>query len=93
MFAKDDPGLIDWFAHTTDKYVSGERQNRILEVMTQQVLTKVELYLHSAPFYTIMVEETTDISNYEQVVICICWVNNFFEVRKELIILKMTGKN
>ena len=93
MFAKDDPGLIDWFAHKTDKYVSGGRQNRILEVMTQQVLTKVELYLHNAPFHTIMVEETTDISNCEQVIICICWVNNFFEVRKELIILQMTGKN
>ena len=61
--------------------------------MAQQGLTKVELYLHSGPFYTIMVEETTDISNCKQVVNCICWVNNFFKVCKELITLKMTGKN
>ena len=73
--AEDDPRLLDWFARKTDKYVSGEMQNRILEVMAQQVLAKVESYLHSAPFYTIMVDETTDISNREQVVICICWVD------------------
>ena len=47
--------------------MSGEMQNRILEVIAQQVLAKLESYLHSAPFYTIMVNKTTNISNREQV--------------------------
>ena len=87
--AEDDPRLLDWFARKTDKYTSGEIQNRILKVMAQQVLAKVESYLHSAPslFYTIMVDETTDISNHEQVVVCIRWVDNSFE---EFITLEMT---
>ena len=57
--------------------------------MAQQVLAKVESYLHSAPFYTIMVDETTDISNHEQVVVCIRWVDNSFEAHEELITLEM----
>ena len=59
--------MLVGFAHKTDKYVSGEMQNRILEVIAQQVLAKMESYLHSAPFYTIMVNKTTNISNREQV--------------------------
>ena len=46
-------------------------QNKILEVMADQVLAKIDLHLHDIPFYTIMVHETTDASNQEQVVICI----------------------
>ena len=73
--AEDDLRLLDWFASKTDKYVSGEMQNKTLEVMAEQVLAKVESYLYSVPFYTIMLDETTDTSNREQVVICICWVD------------------
>ena len=76
-YAEDDPRLLNWFARRTDKYTSGEIQNRILKIMAQQVLAKVESYLHSAPFYTIMVDETTDISNREQVVACVQWVDEF----------------
>ena len=50
LHAEDNPRLLDWFACKTDKYASGEKQNRILKVMAQQVLAKVESYLHSAPF-------------------------------------------
>ena len=92
LCAEDNPRLLDWFARKTDKYTSGEIQNKILEVMAQQVLARVESYLHSAPSYTIMVDETTDISSCEQVVVCICWVDNFFEVHEEFVTLEMTNR-
>ena len=40
LHAEDDPRLLDWFARKTDKYTSGEMQNKILEVMpTKSLLT------------------------------------------------------
>lgn len=39
-----------------------------------------------------MIDETTDISNRDQVVVCICWVDNFFEANEEFITLEMTGR-
>ena len=31
-----------------------------------------------------MMDETTDVSNCEQVVVCLCWVSEDFEVNEEL---------
>ena len=48
-------------------------QNEILKVMA----------LNAAPFVNIMVDETTNISNKEQVVICFQWVNNKLEAHED----------
>ena len=37
-----------------------------------------------------MVDETTDISNRKQVVVCIRWMDNSFEAHEEFITLEMT---
>ena len=63
-------------------------QNKILEVMADQVLAKIDLHLHDIPLYTITVDETTDASNQEQVVICIRWVNKLLEVSKDFIAME-----
>ena len=39
--------------------------------------------LHSAQFVLIMLDETTDASNIEQVVICLCWDDSGFEAYEE----------
>ena len=69
----------------TDKYTSGEMQNDIIQVMALEILRKVAASIRDAPFYTIMADETTDMSNREQVVLCIRWVTENFEVREEFI--------
>lgn len=38
-----------------------------------------------APFLTIMIDETTDVSNKEQVVICFRWVDQSLEAHEEFI--------
>ena len=50
-------------------------QNEILKTMALQVLRQVMESIHSAPFLTIMIDETTHVSNKEQVVICFRWVD------------------
>ena len=53
--------------------------------MALQLLQQIAKNLYNTSFYTIMVDETTDISNYEQVVICLRWVDDDFNVHEDLI--------
>ena len=57
--------------------------NDILKVIALQVLHKVATSIHSAPFLSIMVDETTDVSNKEQVIICFRWVDCKLESHEE----------
>ena len=72
-------------AKKTDKYTSAEMQNEIIKIMALQVLRKIAASLRDAPFYTIMVDETADISNQEHMVVCIRWVTSKFKVHEEFI--------
>ena len=49
------------------------------------MLREIAANIHTAPFFTIMVDETTDVSNREQVVLCIRWVSKDFEVHEDFI--------
>ena len=80
---EDDPRVFDWIKKKTDKCTSGEMQNDIIQVMALEILRKVAASIRDAPFYTIMADETRDMSNREQVVLCIRWVTENFEVRED----------
>ena len=41
--------------------------------------------IHSAPFLSIMIDETTDVSNKEQVVVCLRWVDTLLQAHEEFI--------
>ena len=58
-------------------------QNGIIQVMALEILRKVAAPIRDAPFYTNMADETTDMSNREQVVLCIRWVT--VEVHEDFI--------
>ena len=45
-------------------------QNETLKVMAMRVLREIAALIQSEPFFTVMVDETTDVSNVEQVVLC-----------------------
>ena len=68
---EDDSRVLDWIRRKSDKYTSSDIQNEMVRVMALEVLREVATNLHSTEFYTIMVDETIDASNHEQVVICI----------------------
>ena len=73
---EDDPKFAKWLEKKTDKYVSADIQSELLKVMGLQVLRDIATSLHSAEFYSIMVDETTDVSNKEQAVLCFRWVSD-----------------
>jgi len=55
------------------------------EIMALDVLRIIADKLQKSPFLTIMIDETTDISNQEQVTIVIQRIDDKFETHKEFI--------
>ena len=84
---EDDPRIENWIKKKTDKYVytSPEMQNEMLKVMALHILRDIAASLHATSFITLMVDETTDEANKEQVVICLRWVDNGLEAHEEFI--------
>ena len=84
--AEDDPIVYEWLKKRTNNYTSHEIQNELLKIMALNVLRKVSACLHSSSLYSIMADETTDISNREQVTIILRWVDDTdFSVNEEFV--------
>ena len=64
-----------------DKFTSPEIQNEILSIMALHILREIATEL-SGKWYTIMVDGTTDLSNTEQMVLCLRYVDNNLESMK-----------
>ena len=69
--SEDNGMLVDWLKQTADKYTCGDMQNEMVKVMALRVLREIAASIQSAQFFTVMVDETTDVSNMEQVVVCL----------------------
>ena len=83
--SEDDAKLVEWVQQKTGKYTSAAMQNEIVKVMGLSVLRTISEYLQNSCFYTVMVDETTDVANIEQVAICLRWVSQCFEVHEDFI--------
>ena len=57
------------------KYTHHEFQNELLDIMAKHVLTEKLAHIHASPFYALMADEYTDISNKEHVSICVRWID------------------
>jgi len=81
---EDDSRIAGWLEKKIDKYTSPDMQNEILKIMALQVLCKV-IEMISSPFLSLMLDETTDISNKEQHVVCIQWIDKGLQPHEEFI--------
>ena len=68
-----------------NRFLCPEVQNELIELMALRVLFEVVKSIHGAPFFTIMMDKMTDVSNKEQVVIVLKWVDGSFTVHKDFI--------
>ena len=73
------------------KYTSPEVQNELLSIMALQILRNVAANIQTAVHYIVMVDETTDQSNKEQVVLVLRWVDEALDVHEEFIGLYATS--
>ena len=60
-------------------------QNEILKDITLYILRSIVKNIKKSSCYSIMADETTDIINTEQCVICIRWADNDLIVNEDLI--------
>ena len=59
--------------------------NEIIKLMGNTVLRKLLGKIREVMWYSIMADETRDISGNEQLAITIRWVNEMYEVQEDLI--------
>ena len=78
--SQQDPAILEWLQRKSNKYTSPEIQNEVLEAMALGLLREISANIQSATFYTIMADETADISNKKQLVMRIRWVDENFAV-------------
>ena len=83
--ARDDKPLAAWLEKKTDKYLSHDMQNELLQVMALSILRDVSKEIQASSFFSVMCDECTDASNKEQLVICIRWVDPQLDVHEDVI--------
>ena len=83
--AEENSEILDWLRRKDDKYTSPVIQNEILGAIALCMLRKISQNIQNSTFFTIMADETADISNKEQLVVCIRWVDENFAVHEDFI--------
>ena len=85
LCGQTDPRIETWLKRKTNKYVSHDIQNELLKVLALSVLREIATAIAGSDFFSVMIDETTDSSNREQVVVCIRWVDDQLEPHEEFI--------
>ena len=82
---KEDVLLLEsWLHRSQEWFTSPIIQNEVLEIVALTVLWKV-VRKFSGQYFTIMVDKTTDITNTEQMVFCIWYVDHDLATHEQFI--------
>ena len=81
---EDIPVLNTWLQRSQHHFTSPSIQNELLEIMANMILRKFTRSLSGKQF-SIMVDETSDISNTEQLVFCLRYVDEDLTTHEEFI--------
>ena len=82
---EEDENFVQWLERKQMKYTSPEIQNEMIEIMALGLLRDIAKSIQLAEFYTIMVDETGDASNLEQLVLCLRWVDEELKIHEDFI--------
>ena len=80
--AKDFPRMKQWLEKKTEKYTSHDIQNEMLILMAHQIICELSDEVRSTFFATIY-DKYTDVSNKEQLIICLRWVDDYFQSHQD----------
>ena len=87
---EDYPPIHQFLQRQQLKYTAHEVQNELLSIMSQQILRGLALQIQKAVYFSIMIDETSDCSNKEQVVLVFRWVSEDLVAHEEFIGLYLT---
>ena len=83
--AEEKPQILKWLEKSSKKHTAHENQNEMLQIMSHIVLKNILDDIRNSPFLSVMVDETTDKSNVEQLTLVIRWVSNDLSVSEEFL--------
>ena len=81
---KDQPFLLKQLQRKKDRYTSHDIQNEIIVILANHVIRDLVLKIRGG-FFSIICDEYTDISNNEQLTICIRWVDKELEAHEDFL--------
>ena len=82
LWSEDVPGLKRWLEK--HQYMSHQVVNEMITLMGNTVLHKLLSNIREACWFTIIADETGDISNHEQLAIAIRWVGSTYDIHEYL---------
>ena len=87
MKVEEDPNLEEWLQRKKNVSASPNVQNELLKLMDLQMLWEITTELQHSPFLTVMVDETSDVSNREQVCMIVRQVAEDLQEHEEFVFL------
>ena len=87
---EDIPEIFPFLEKKQLKYTSHDIQNEILSIMAQTILRGIVKQIQSSIYFSLMVDETTDVSNREQVVLVFRWIAEDLTVHEDFFGLYQT---
>ena len=82
--SKDFLKLKEWLEKKTEKYTSHDIQNELLKLMALRILRDLTDEMRDS-FYATIWDEYTDISNKEQLTLCLRWVDELFNIHEDFL--------
>ena len=67
------------------RYQSPEIVNELIEIMGHSLLRSILANILSQQWFALLADETRDISNREQLVLCIRWVSESYEIHEDVV--------
>ena len=67
----------------TKKYQSPDIVNEMIKLMGHKVLRSVIINIHHHKWFSILADETRDVSNREQLVVTMRWVSDTYEIHED----------
>ena len=89
---EDDKYISEWLPRTDDKFISAPIQFEMINDLANAVLREISSKMKRSNFFTLKAGETADISNQEQVVVCIRWVGDDLISHEDFVSLKPVAR-
>lgn len=85
MRATDVPELKAWLQRTQYKWLHHSNIEEILKLLAESVLNTILVEIRESKYFSVMMDETADISRMEQVSFCIRYVNDQLDIKEQFI--------
>ena len=90
LWSEDYTPMNEYLQRKQLKYTVHDVQNEVLSIMSQQIFRAIALQIQNAVYFSVMIDETSDCSNKEEVVLVFRRVGEDLVVPEEFLRLHLT---